>query len=395
MSFIKTNIKPMTKLAEKPKDLFLLNGISVFCFNKDYTKCALSQKDNKIYIYKTPDIFKSSTWEIEHILDIHVLYVSCIDWNHKTNKILSCSFDKTAFVWEFKNNKWEPTNIVITSKLKLGFLTCSWNENGDRLALGTSGSQLFIGYFNDDPTAMWWNCMESKGSAKKGHNLHKSSVTTAKISPNSIYCISGSTDLRIIITYIYLKENEYDKKYTPIKDKKFGDEIINHKVNSWVNSVCWTKDGKYALSANQNATVTVIEVESKKVETLRFKHGPFNIIVPSPNQNGFVGVGTDRNIYHYDFTGNLIGLITKNDGNSLNRPNPGNTNTGISMMRSSGIAEAIKKLENAGIKKKESITINTLINSNLHSTLISSISFKGTEVITTDVAGFIKYWKFK
>ena len=382
MSFTRSNNKPMTKLAEKPKDLFLLNGISVFCFNKDFTKCALSQKDSKIYIYKTPDIFKTSTWELEHTLDSHVLYVSCIDWNHKTNRILSCSFDKTAFVWEFNNNKWIPSNIVINSKLKLGFLTCSWNENGDRLCLGTSGSQLYIAYF--DPSTNWWQCIESKESKK---SIHKSSVTTAKISPNSTYCVSGSTDLRVIITNVTIEN------YNPSKD--FGKEIINHKVNAWVNSVCWTKDGKYALSANQNATVTVIELETKKIETIRFKHSPLNIIVPSPNQNGFVGVGLDRNIYHYDLTGKSIGLITKNDGNSSNKSNQGNTNSGISMMRSSGIAEALKKFENAGIKKKESITINTMINSNLHSTTITSISFKGTDVITTDIAGFIKYWKFK
>ena len=164
--------------------------------------------------------------------------------------------------------------------------------------------------------------------------------------------------------YVYLERNNV-----------FGKEIINHKVNAWVNSVCWTKDGKYALSANQNATVTVIELETKKIETIRFKHSPLNIIVPSPNQNGFVGVGLDRNIYHYDLTGKSIGLITKNDGNSSNKSNQGNTNSGISMMRSSGIAEALKKFENAGIKKKESITINTMINTNLHSTLITSISF--------------------
>ena len=382
MSFTRSNNKPMIKLAEKPKDLFSLNGISAFCFNKDYSKCALSQKDNKIYIYKTPDIFKTSTWELEHTLDSHVLYVSCIDWNHKTNKILSCSFDKTAFVWEFINNKWVPSNIVINSKLKLGFLTCSWNENGDRLCLGTSGSQLYIGFF--DPSTMWWQCIESKESKK---SLHKSSVTTAKISPNSTYCVSGSTDLRVIITNVTIEN------YNPSKD--FGKEIINHKVNAWVNSVCWTKDGKYALSANQNATVTVIELETKKIETIRFKHSPLNIIVPSPNQNGFVGVGLDRNIYHYDLTGKSIGLITKNDGNSSNKSNQGNTNSGISMMRSTGIAEALKKFENAGIKKKESITINTMINSNLHSTTITSISFKDSDVITTDIAGFIKYWKFK
>jgi actin related protein 2/3 complex subunit 1A/1B len=386
MSFINANKKTMAKLAEKPRDLFLLNGISVLCFNSDLTKCALSQKDNKIYIYKTPDLFKTSTWELEHTLDAHLLYVSGLDWNHKTNKILSCSFDKTAFVWEFKDNKWIPNNINVDSKL--GFISCCWNENGDRLALGTSGNKLFIGYFNDDPSLMWWMCNEIK-------KIHISSVTTCKISPNSLYCVSGSTDLRIKISYIYLKENQYDNKYTPVQGLEFGNIVVEHKVGAWINSVCWTKDGKYALSANQNSTVTVIELESKKIETLRFKHGPFNLIIPSPDDNGFIGLGNDRNIYHYDLTGKLIRLITKNEGNNMNKFSQGNTNTGISMMRSGGVAEALRKFENAGIKKKESITINSIVNSNLHNTTISSISFKGNDVITTDLAGFVKYWKFK
>ena len=41
-----------TKLAEKPKNLFLLEGISVITFNKDFTQVALSKKDHLIYIYK-------------------------------------------------------------------------------------------------------------------------------------------------------------------------------------------------------------------------------------------------------------------------------------------------------------------------------------------------------
>ena len=36
---------------QKPKDLFLLEGISLVAFNKDFTQVALSKKDNIIYIY--------------------------------------------------------------------------------------------------------------------------------------------------------------------------------------------------------------------------------------------------------------------------------------------------------------------------------------------------------
>ena len=36
---------------KKPQDLFLLEGISYVSFNKDFTKVALSKKDNIVYIY--------------------------------------------------------------------------------------------------------------------------------------------------------------------------------------------------------------------------------------------------------------------------------------------------------------------------------------------------------
>ena len=39
---------------QKPKDLFLLEGISCVAFNKDFKKVALSKKDNIIYIYSVP-----------------------------------------------------------------------------------------------------------------------------------------------------------------------------------------------------------------------------------------------------------------------------------------------------------------------------------------------------
>jgi actin related protein 2/3 complex subunit 1A/1B len=132
----------MSKIPEKPKDLFILEGISVLAFNSDYTQCALSKKDSKIYIYQIKDLLKIQTWELIHTLESHSLYISSLDWNPKTNKILSCSHDKTAYVWTYNKNQWEPSNVVASTKL--GFLTCCWNKLGNKLALGTSSNMLLI-----------------------------------------------------------------------------------------------------------------------------------------------------------------------------------------------------------------------------------------------------------
>jgi len=91
----------MSKSTEKPVDLFLLEGISHMVFNKDFKQVALSKKDNKIYIYKVTDLMKPEKWELSHTLDAHYQYISGLDWNANTNEILSCSYDKTSYVWEF------------------------------------------------------------------------------------------------------------------------------------------------------------------------------------------------------------------------------------------------------------------------------------------------------
>ena len=90
---------------QKPQDLFLLEGISCVAFNKDFTKVALSKKDNIIYIYSVPNLMKTDTWKLEDKLESHVQYVSGIDWCAHTNEILSCSHDKTSFVWEYDPSK--------------------------------------------------------------------------------------------------------------------------------------------------------------------------------------------------------------------------------------------------------------------------------------------------
>ena len=51
-----------TAAVQKPKDLFLLEGINIVTFNKDFTQVALSKNDNVIYIYSVPNLMKTDTW---------------------------------------------------------------------------------------------------------------------------------------------------------------------------------------------------------------------------------------------------------------------------------------------------------------------------------------------
>ena len=362
-----------TAAVQKPKDLFLLEGINILSFNKDFTQVALSKKDNIIYIYSIKDFMKPETWKELYQLKSHYQYISGLDWCPETNRILSCSYDKTSFVWDFAENKWTPSNVVMTTKL--GYLCCKWNKRGDKFCEGTSAKQLLIGYYSEK--TKWWMCVNIKG--------HKSSVVTCEIDPTSLYVISGSTDLRVHVSSCYLPEiddKHLDDTTRPLA-QPFGNVIYEFKENSWINSVTWLPNGLLGLAAGQDAIISVVHPTEQKTDEIRCKHAPATMLIPK-NDNSFYAVCYDRNIVEYEKKGEqweVKKIITAKKEDNKARTSIGK----VSAQR--------EMFEKAGYQKKENLAVVTKQSEHLHKSQISSVNIKGKDVITTDLSGFVKYWK--
>ena len=359
--------------AQKPKDLFLLEGISCVAFNKDFTQVALSKKDNLIYIYSIKDIMKPDTWKLLYTLDSHFQYISGLDWCPATNRLLSCSYDKTSFVWEFSDKKWNPNNVVATTKL--GYLCCKWNKRGDKFCEGTSAKQLLIGYFNKD--SKWWMGVNIKA--------HKSSVVTCEIDPTSLFVLSGSTDLRIYVSSCYLPEvdNQFLNDSTKPLAQEFGQVIYQFKTNCWVNSVAWLPSGNLGIVAGQDATISVINYSEQKSDVIRCKHSPATSLIPI-SDTSFLAVCYDRNIIEYGKEGDswkIKKTITEKGSGAQQKA------------KSSIVSAQLEKFQKMGNINKDNLAVSTKQAGHLHQSLISSANIKGKDMITTDVSGFIKYWK--
>ena len=46
-----------------------------------------------------------------------------------------------------------------------------------------------------------------------------------------------------------------------------------------------------------------------------------------------------------------------------------------------------------GAQQKDKLAVTSKQSSHLHQSLISSLNIKGKDMITSDVSGFVKYWK--
>ena len=366
----------MSKAAatKKPAGLFLLEGISCLVFNKDFKKCALSKNDNKVYIYDVPDIMKTDTWKLEAELEAHLQYVSGLDWCHFSNEILSCSHDKTAFVWQYSNKKWISSNVVATTKL--GYLCCKWNKTGSKFCAGTSAKHLFIGYYNT--SSNWWMCMNIK--------VHKSSVCCCEIDPTSLFVISGSSDMRVYVSSCYIPQVDDSQLTDATKPlaQKFGDVIYEFKPGSWLNSVAWNNSGSLGFASSQNATIAVLDKNKKETELIKCDHSPANLIVPN-GDDSFYAVCYDRHIYEYKLTGGKWAVAKKvtEDKKGAQKQEE----------KRGSVSDALKKFQTMNMQKKENLIVSSKASSNVHGGLISSVVIKGKDMMTTDFAGFVKYWK--
>ena len=349
-----------------PKGLFILEGISLVSFNKDFTQVALSKKDNFIYIYSVDDIMNTDKWKLLYKLEDHYQYISGLDWSHETNRLLSCSYDKTSFVWDFIDNKWNPSNVVVTTKL--GYLCCKWNKRGDKFCEGTSARQLLIGYFNKKSN--WWMGWNIK--------VHKSSVVACEIDPTSLFVLSGSTDLKVYISSCYIPEvdDQFLTDETKPLARDFGQIIYEFKPNCWVNSVAWLPSGDLGLVAGQDSTIILINYKEGSSDIIRCKHTPVTHIIPI-DDNSFYAACYDRNILEYEKKGEewTIAKVITDQNKEDNKSTEDDS----------------KELEKP--IKKGNIVVRTKQENHLHKSQISSINIKGKEMITTDLSGFVKYWK--
>ena len=72
----------------------------------------------------------------------HDLLVSSIDWSPRTNKIVSCSHDRNAFVWVFDDESqvWKPTLVIL--RIDRAATDVKWSLDGGRFAVASSAKMV-------------------------------------------------------------------------------------------------------------------------------------------------------------------------------------------------------------------------------------------------------------
>jgi len=242
-------------------------------------------------------------WERLHVFKQHDLVISGVDWNAKTNKIVTCSHDRNAFVWDYqsKDNTWKPTLVIL--RIERAALDVKWSHDGLRFA-ATSGAKCVAvcTYENQND---WW---VSKIIKKK----FKSTVLCCAFHPsNGQLLATGSSDFKCRVFSTFASEVDTSVDPGPLGTPlEFGEAYCEMTSNGWVNAVAWTPSGNTLVYAGHNSSINFATFAggTPSVQSIRLSGLPYCGLL-ALSEKSVMAVGHEYNPSIFTNTGSSWSLF--------------------------------------------------------------------------------------
>lgn len=126
------------KMATKTISSFGVDPITTHAWSSDGMSLALSQNNKEVKIFKEEGHGK---WAETALLDQHDLRVTGIDWAPKTNRIVTCSADRNAYVWNLNSDGTWKQNLVLL-RINRAATCVKWSPEENKFAVG-SGARYY------------------------------------------------------------------------------------------------------------------------------------------------------------------------------------------------------------------------------------------------------------
>jgi actin related protein 2/3 complex, subunit 1A/1B len=202
--------------------------------------------------------------------------VSGIDWSPVTNRIVSCSHDRNAFVWTYEesSNTWKPGLVIL--RIDRAATQVKWSLDG--LKFGVSSSAKCVPICTYEAANDWW---VSKTIRKK----IKSTVLCLAFHPtNSQLLAVGSSDFKCKVFSTFTSDvDTAGVLCAPFASPlEFGDIYAEMSCLGWVNAVAWSPSGHTLCYAGQDSSIHFVnfaEDGSPLVQSLRFSHLPITSLL--------------------------------------------------------------------------------------------------------------------
>jgi len=169
-----------------------------------------------------------------------------IDWAPNTNRILTTSQDRNAYVWNLEGNDWKPALVLL--KINRAATSCRWSVEENKFAVGSGGKVVSVCFFDKENN--WWVAKQMKKNVP-----HTSTITTVAYHPtDNLLMATGSTDFHARLFSTFLKDVDAKEKRAEFAQIK-GD----WNTQGWVHDVVFSPNGDYLAFVGHDAVLYVVE----------------------------------------------------------------------------------------------------------------------------------------
>eukprot|EP00092_Neocalanus_flemingeri_P034085 GFUD01037067.1.p1 GENE.GFUD01037067.1~~GFUD01037067.1.p1 ORF type:complete len:372 (+),score=123.95 GFUD01037067.1:349-1464(+) len=224
--------------------------ISCHAWSGNRSELALSHNSKDVTLYNA----KGQGWEKTAVLDQHDLRVTGIDWAPTTNRIVTCSSDRNAYVWvKGPDGQWKYTLVLL--RINRAATCVRWSPEENKFAVGSGAKIISVCYYEKDND--WW-------VAKHIKKPLKSTITSIDWHPNNILLAAGSSDFKVRVYSGFIKEIEPKPSATPWGARMPMGNLMTEFSNSpngggWVHAVSFSPDGSKLAWAGHDSSISVAD----------------------------------------------------------------------------------------------------------------------------------------
>ncbi|KZV96178.1 WD40 repeat-like protein [Exidia glandulosa HHB12029] len=259
--------------------------LTAHAFNADRSKLITSLNTNEAQIYGR----QGNEWKPEVTLSEHDKLITSIDWAPNSNRIVTASQDRNAYVWSQTtgadgNSVWKPTLVLL--RINRAATYVRWSPKEDKFAVASGARAIAVCSFDADND--WWVSRLLKKPIR-------STVLSVDWHPNNVLLAAGTADMKARVFSAYIKD--VDSRPSP---SVWGEKLPFNTIcgeyaspaGGWVHSVAFSPSGDVLAFASHDSTISIVYPGGPAVITVRNSTLPY-VSLTWTSEDALVAAGHD------------------------------------------------------------------------------------------------------
>ncbi|KAF2474579.1 structural constituent of cytoskeleton [Lindgomyces ingoldianus] len=257
-------------------------------FSADRQTLAVA-RENNVDLYQRA----GGKFQLKDELTGHDKTVTGVDIAPNTGKIVTCSQDRNAYVWEPSPQGWKPTLVLL--RINRAATCVRWAPSETKFAVGSGARLIPVCYFEEEDN--WWVSKHLKKPIR-------STITTVAWHPNSVLLAAGSTDGHARVFSSFVKGVDSRPEPSAWGERLPFNTVCGEFLNNtagWVHSVAFSPSGNALAFAAHDSSLTVVypsapEQPPRAVISISTQLLPFKSLVWS-SESEIIAAGFDCEAY--------------------------------------------------------------------------------------------------